>query len=160
MNNNSIKKRIRAVSILINQNEVLLIYRKSNGKEYYIFPGGGKESNETIEQAVLRELFEETTIKAEIDRLLYIHEYDDNSEQYFYLLKNFSGFAKLHEDSVENQRNSTEDYYEPRWVEFDELKNLRLYPLEIRDWFIEDIKNNFKNCPKKQFIKVSEIREQ
>ncbi|MBU0531308.1 MAG: NUDIX domain-containing protein [Candidatus Uhrbacteria bacterium] len=152
-------KRIRAVSILIDQNKVLLIFRKFEGKEYYTFPGGGLEPNETIEQAVLRELFEETTLRAEIDKLLYVHEYDDDSEQYFYLLKKHYGTPKLHQASIEKQRNSEQDYYEPRWVDINDLTNIRLYPLEIRDWFIEDVKNNFVNCPRKQFIKISERRD-
>ncbi len=152
-------KRIRAVSVVIDNNKVLLIHRKCEGKEYYVFPGGGVEKNESVQEAVLRELFEETTLKAEIDRLLYTHGYNDNSEQYFYLLKNHSGTPKLHEESIENKRNSEKDFYEPMWVNLAKLNQLRLYPLEIRDWFIEDTKNNFINCPKKQFIKLAERRD-
>lgn len=152
-------KRIRAVSVVIDNNKVLLIHRRCKGKEYYVFPGGGVEKNESVQEAVLRELFEETTLIAEIDHLLYIHEYADGSEQYFYLLKNPSGTPKLHEKSIENRRNSEKDFYEPMWVDFNKLKQLKLYPLEIRDWFTEDIKNNFINCPKKQFIKLLERKD-
>ncbi|HQB50617.1 MAG TPA: NUDIX domain-containing protein [bacterium] len=152
----STDKRIRAASIIINNDSVLLIYRKREGKEYYVFPGGGVEKNETIEQAVLRELFEETSLKAEIDRLLYVHKYDNNSEQYFYLLKNHLGEPKLHEKSIEAERNSENNFYEPLWVNLTKLNELTLYPLEIKAWFVDDVKNNFTNCPKKQFIKISE----
>ena len=62
-------KKIRAVAILIKNDEILLIYRK-NEKEYFVFPGGGVEERETIEQAVIRELMEETTIEVKINKLL------------------------------------------------------------------------------------------
>lgn len=54
--NNS--KRIRAVAIIVNDGKVLLMHRINNGKEYHVFPGGGVENSETVEQAVLREVQE------------------------------------------------------------------------------------------------------
>lgn len=152
-------KTIRAVAIALNKNKILLIHRKSNGKEYYTFPGGGVEKNETVEQAVLRELFEETTLKADINKLLYIHKYDDNSEQYFYLLKNCNGLPKLDKNSIEYKVNSKINFYRPEWIKINSLSNLLLYPLELRDLLIEDITIDFKDCPKEQIIKVSERRE-
>ena len=79
MGNQLQNKKVRAVSIVVNNDTILLIHRKSDGKDYYTFPGGGVETGETLEQAVVRELYEETSLRAEIDKLLYIHEYDDNS---------------------------------------------------------------------------------
>src|SRR3989338_9475187 len=43
-------KRVRAVAIVVNNKKVLLIHRISYGKEYFVFPGGGVENGETIEQ--------------------------------------------------------------------------------------------------------------
>ena len=49
-------RRIRAVAIIVNNEKVLLMHRINNGKEYHVFPGGGVENGETVEQAVLREV--------------------------------------------------------------------------------------------------------
>lgn len=159
MGNNN-EKRIRAVGILLKGDEVLLINRK-NAKEYFVFPGGGAEKGETIEQAVERELKEETSISISINRLLYKHIYDDNSEQFFYLCDYISGEPKLSDSSIENQNMlKGTDYYKPLWVKLNELKNLLVYPLEIRDLLLEDFKNNFVNSVKEFTIKVSELREE
>lgn len=45
---------IRAVAILIKGGQVLLMHRTRNGKEFWVFPGGGVEENESVEEAVAR----------------------------------------------------------------------------------------------------------
>ncbi|MFZ4648178.1 MAG: NUDIX domain-containing protein [Patescibacteria group bacterium] len=158
MTGNNDAKRIRAVGILLKGDEVLLIHRK-NIKEYFVFPGGGVEKGETIEQAVSRELKEETSIKISIAKLLYKHIYDDTTEQYFYLCDYISGEPKLSDNSIENQEMlKGNDYYQPLWVKLSELRNLLVYPLEIRDLLLEDFKNNFSNAVRVFVIKVSELR--
>lgn len=151
-------KKIRAVSILIKGDEVLLIHRK-NEKEYFVFPGGGVEE-ETVEEAVIRELQEETMIEVKINKLLYHHIYDNNTEQYFYLCSYVKGIPGLSEDSEENKKmQEGKDFYDPKWIKIEELKNMLVYPLEIRDLLIEDFKNNFINPVNTLTIKISELRE-
>lgn len=50
------------------------------------------------------------------------------------------------------------DFYLPIWTEVNQLKELLVYPLEIRDWLLEDIKNNFKNTPRDAQMTVEELR--
>lgn len=153
-------KKIRAVAILIRKDEVILMYRR-NIKEYFNFPGGGVEKGETIEQGVLRELKEETSIKAKINKLLYKHIYDDNSEQHFYLCNYISGKPKLAENSIENRKDDLslgKDFHKPLWIKIDKLKNMLIYPLEIRDLLIEDFKNNFINPVNTLTIKILHLR--
>lgn len=53
--------RISARAILISDERILVIKRKKpNGHAYLAFPGGGVEQEETLEQCVVREIFEET----------------------------------------------------------------------------------------------------
>lgn len=153
-------KRIRAVAIIVNDGKVLLIHRISHGKEYHVFPGGGVENGETVEQAVLREVQEETSLEVKIEKLLYHHIYDDNTEQFFYLCQYVSGKPKLGDgNEARDMEKSNDNFYNPDWYEIKGLPQLLLYPLEIRDWFIEDIKTNFENVPKKANIKVSDLRQ-
>ena len=64
--------RYRAAAIIIEDGCVLLV---GNEKEDYFYSvGGGVHMNETAEDAVKREVFEETGISYEIDRLAVIHE--------------------------------------------------------------------------------------
>ncbi len=158
MRTNSLK-RIRAVAIIIENGKVLLIHRINHNKEYHVFPGGGVENGETVEQAVLREVTEETSLKIKIEKLLYHHVYDDNSEQFFYLCHYISGEPKLGDGNEKrDMEKSSTNFYNPVWYEIKNLPQLLLYPLEIRDWLIEDIKTNFENTPREAKIKISELR--
>jgi len=153
-------KRTRAVTILIKNDEILLMYRKKHGNEYFVFPGGGVEKEEKVEQAVLRELKEETTIEAKIDKLLYHHIYDDNTEQFFYLCNYIKGEPKLDEDSPEKKKMlNGEEFYNPLWIKVKELKNMLIYPLEIRDLVIKDFEINFINPVNIATYKISELKQ-
>ena len=139
---------------------VLLMHRINNEKEYYVFPGGGVENGETVEQAVLREVQEETSLEVKIERLLYHHIYDDNSEQFFYLCHYVSGEPKLGDgNEARAMKESDADFYNPVWREIKSLPQLLLYPLEIRDWFIQDAKTSFENMPREATIRISELRQ-
>ena len=52
--------RIRVSALILEQNRVLLIRHEKAGRAYWLLPGGGVEPGETIEQALRRELREET----------------------------------------------------------------------------------------------------
>lgn len=153
-------KRIRAVAIIVNEGKVLLMHRINNGKEYHVFPGGGVENGETVEQTVLREVQEETSLKVKIEKMLYHHIYDDNTEHFFYLCRYVSGEPKLGDgNEAQDMKESNVNFYNPIWYEIKGLPQLLLYPLEIRDWFIKDRKTNFEFVPREVTIKVSELRQ-
>lgn len=58
-------RHFTASGIVVNSDDkVLLVKHKKLGK--WIYPGGHLEPNETPDECVLREIFEETKIKAEI----------------------------------------------------------------------------------------------
>lgn len=153
--------KIRAVAIILDGEKVLLMHRINNGREYYTFPGGSVEKGETIKQAVLREVMEETSLEVNIEKLLYRHIYpDDNSEQFYYLCKYISGEPKLGDgNEAREMKEGSTNFYNPIWYEMEKLYQLLLYPLEIRDWFIEDSKTKFVDTPKEATLKVTELRK-
>ena len=62
----------RVGALILNGTKILMAHDRLYEQYYTI--GGRVHFGETSEQAILREVFEETGIKAEIDRLAFIHE--------------------------------------------------------------------------------------
>ena len=62
----------RAAGLIINNNK-LLVAKHIDHPVYYII-GGGVEINETSEEAIIREIMEETGLKLDIVKLAYIQE--------------------------------------------------------------------------------------
>ena len=59
----SVSERKRAAAVIVRDGRVLMVHersRRSGGGEWWTLPGGGIHQGETPEQAVRREVFEET----------------------------------------------------------------------------------------------------
>lgn len=151
-------KRIRAVAVIIDSERILLMHRWNNGKEYFVFPGGGVESEETTEEALIREIREETSLKIIIDKLTYHDIYDDGTERFYYLCHALSGEPKLG-DGPEFRKNDPANRYHPEWIKIDSLQTLLVYPLETRDYLIKDLTDNFASTPRESKYRVSEMRQ-
>jgi len=155
------RKSIRAVGIVIKKDKVLLMWRKNEGKEYYTFPGGGVEEKESVEDAVVRELKEETSTENKIIKLLYHHHLINDGDQYFYLCQYLSGKTEIGKNSEEaREMKSGQNLFKPLWASIKELDKLLLYPLEVRDWLIEDYKDDFKRTPRKASLEIKDLRQE
>ena len=92
-------KQIKVVAGLILQNDKLLICQRPNFKDHPLkweFPGGKIKNDETNEEALIREINEELSIKIiNYEELIsYNFNYKDLNKKvfiYFYLVNNFSG---------------------------------------------------------------------
>ena len=99
------------------------------GHRYAVLPGGHVEAGETPEEAALRELTEETTLTATIDRLLWTGSHNGRPAYYF-LVTNVEGTAQLSGD--EAVAHSADNSFELRWALLDDLDALGIYPPEVR----------------------------
>lgn len=117
--------RVSARAVIIVDGKVLTMFRRKikdgNVKEYYVVPGGGQENGETLQQNVLRELKEEMNIDIKI--LGYLgKQITSNTEEHFFHCEITNGTPVL--SGEEKDRMTPENYYEPMFVEIDNLKNL------------------------------------
>ncbi|KKT74799.1 MAG: NUDIX hydrolase [Candidatus Nomurabacteria bacterium GW2011_GWA1_46_11] len=153
---------IRAAGITLKENQVLLLWRNNHGREYCVFPGGGVEEGETKEEAVVRELMEETSITIQVKKLLYELTYLKNnqyhSQQCFYLCLFVSGKPRLGDFNEKKTMNGGKNLYKPMWVPTDGILKQRIYPTEIKQWLAQDIPNNFINTPRLETLHLENLR--
>ena len=122
--------RPRAVAVVVQHGRVLVVRRRARGRQYTVLPGGGLEPGESSEQAVLRELFEETTLTARVQRQLWRAWHRDREATYF-LMTDVRGVPTL--SGEEARAHGPENRYGLRWAGADELATMNLQPAEIRE---------------------------
>ena len=134
--------RYRAAAIIVENDCVLFVGNES--EDYYYSVGGGVHVGETAEAAVVREVFEETGIHYEIDRLAVIHEnfFNENNgslkglnchEVCFYFLMKPRGTQEL------NSNSYTRGYREEmHWIPIRELSKYKAYPSFLKDYFSKE----------------------
>lgn len=64
--------RIRVAAVIVENGQVLLVRHEKNGQTYWLLPGGGVDTGETLHEALVREVFEETGLTIRPGRLLLV----------------------------------------------------------------------------------------
>lgn len=119
---------MRIVGIIVKDGEILLMHRARDGQEYYVFPGGSIENKETEEDALKREMKEETGLLVEDSRKLFEIENQGQREIYC-LIKEFSGIIEI--KGPEKERMNEQNQYQLEWRGLSAIKGLNnLYPKE------------------------------
>lgn len=116
------RKASRVIIFSKEDNEsIYLIYRKKNGKEYYVIPGGGVENGESFEQAAIRESMEETGVK--LDNLKQIYLEDNKVALY-----TANEVSKIEPTGPELKNTRYNNYYEVKLHKIKDIKKLNLKP--------------------------------
>lgn len=139
--------RIRVAGIIPMEDGFALMHRvgvikRKDYQEYYTFPGGGLEENETLEQGVIREIKEEFGIEVEVVKKLYeMNSEKFNQKEYFFLCKYVGGEFGTGDGPEYNNDPKYIDSgkFIPEIINKEDVKTLLLLPTEIRDKFVEDI---------------------
>ena len=131
---------IRTGAIITKDGKLLMV---GNDRDDYLYSVGGRiKFGETAEEAIVREVFEETGVKMEIDRLGFVHEnyfYGDAPSNlgkliyeisFFFYMVVPSDFAPISESFTED--NSKEHL---KWISLDE--DIKMYP----EFFKTELKN-------------------
>lgn len=141
--------RIRLAGIIPIENGFAFMHRVGVQNhpigDYYTFPGGGREGNETFENGTKREIKEEFGIDVEVERLLYkLENGEQNKTEYFFLCKYIGGKfgTGTGPEFSGDPRYAHRGKYIPEIIAKDDIENIQLLPTEIKKKFLEDLKNN------------------
>lgn len=132
------KKSVRARGIIIENGELVVMYREFDGRKFYTFPGGGKEENETLEECVKREVFEEMGLIVEPIKKVYTIV-DDWSIQHFYICE-CTEVKLTKPEGEEYLENRNRGLYLPSLIEISKIPILPLMPPEIANVVYNDYK--------------------
>ena len=122
--------RIRAVAVVLRKGNLLVMHRRRGGREYAVLPGGGIEEGESVQDAVLRELREETGLRGRLGALLPVPIEPDAPA--LYLTVHVDGTA-LELGGPERERIDPENDYRLAWVPLAEVDALDLMPGTARE---------------------------
>lgn len=132
--------RYRAAAVIIEDGCVLLASNEID--DYYYSVGGGVHIGEAAEDAVVREVHEETGIKYEVDRLAFIHENFfkgsgsigelECHEITFYYLMRPKGNKELNSDSYSQGGKEFMN-----WIPISKLSEYKAYPTFFKEKLID-----------------------
>lgn len=141
------RRAVRA--IIIRGEQLLVMHRNKFGKEYDTLPGGGVDYGEDLEQALLRELAEETQVVIGDHRLVFTEDSGGMyGSQFIYLCEYVSGEPELAANSEEAQINKLgKNLYYPMWVNISDLPDLPFVSERLKSAIIEALQTAFPHEP-------------
>lgn len=128
----------RVAAIIIKENKLLLV--KHVDFSCYYTVGGKVKYNETSEEAVIREVYEETGIEFQVEKLIYIQErfcdlVDGNHHEliFYYLMKDNNYFFN------NGYTDQSKEFL--HWIPLNDLDTITIVP----DFFKNELYKNIKN---------------
>ena len=131
--------RLRSVGVIIKNGKILMVHDKK--RKYYYAIGGAVRVGEKTSDAAIREVFEESGLNVEIDRLILIQENFFEMEDglhhevsFYYLMKDIG----LQEICGNRVLDFNEEGLE--WLRISDLSNYKVYP-QIYNVILKEIPN-------------------
>ena len=129
------EKRV-VVRAIIYKDGKLLAVRHKKSVDHWSMPGGSLVDSEGVEFGLRRELMEELGVKAEIGRLLFVHQfyhYGWNNErlEFFFLIENVEDFVGV---NLAGTTHGEDEIEEVKWINPAREKDLLPEFLQVTDW--------------------------
>jgi len=139
-----------ARAIIFSEEQVLVMHRNKYGSEYYTLVGGRVNEDESIEDALIREVREETGLTVVDFRLVFIEKHQPPyNEQYVYLcaVESHDG-ATLQTGSEEEVLNRYQlNLHKLAWVQKSAFARLSFRTPQLHAAINKALKNGFPDQP-------------
>lgn len=139
-----------ARAIILHDNKLLLMRRNKQGSDYYTLVGGKANHDETIEQALIREVKEETGLTITDHQLVFTEKHPaPYNDQYIFLCQaNSYESAAIAIDSEEALLNRIGiNIHALTWVDKKQFDKLPFFTMPLQQAISTALKNNFPHKP-------------
>jgi 8-oxo-dGTP pyrophosphatase MutT (NUDIX family) len=129
------KERVRAI---IKEGEnTLLIHRIKNGREYWVFPGGGVEKTDADHKsALIRECNEELGVDVNVGKLFATYKFGEGEKEqceYFYFCEITGGELGTGSGLEFQEGTHYEGMYALEWIPLEDFSSKNIQPEEVKD---------------------------
>ncbi|HSX06584.1 MAG TPA: NUDIX hydrolase [Candidatus Saccharimonadia bacterium] len=141
-----------ARAIIIEGDRVLVMHRNKYGSEYFTLVGGRLNGDETPEQALIREVKEETGFDVTNQRLVYVEEHPARyNDQYIFLCEVAPhGDVAIQEASEEGLMNRMmTNIHRPLWVGASSFASLPFRTIQLQNAIATALTKGFPKEPVK-----------
>ena len=123
--------RVRASVAVIQESKILLVphYNKDITPALWYLPGGAIEFGEAIQEAAIREFWEETGFHARIERLLDVSEVLRPEQPWHSITITYFGTIIGGTLTAEHHLSARYGDKTPRWFSLDELQHINYHPI-------------------------------
>jgi 8-oxo-dGTP pyrophosphatase MutT (NUDIX family) len=129
--------RLSAGVLVEHDHRLLLVNHVRPGVyDFWVAPGGGVQNDESLQMAAQREVCEETGLIVEAGTLIYIEEFMQPGLRHCKFW--FTGKLRGGVLSADAPEARAEHITQARWMTFDEMQNLTVFPRAVKERYIAD----------------------
>ncbi|MFD2370408.1 NUDIX domain-containing protein [Brevibacillus sp. GCM10020057] len=137
--------RMRVTVVVVHEGKILLIREKSGGEVGYSLPGGNVEYLEALPEATRREVWEETGLLVEMERLLWVDERIVRSGEGKHTVAVAVKARLIGEDTTPIPGGIEDEHIEwAGWVPLEEWCTLPQYGAARQEQVIKALANDYK----------------
>lgn len=132
------KKRARA--IIFQDGNLITLKRVKKAETYWVFPGGGVEDGESLEEALKREIMEELGVEIEIGNLVFEYHFKtehQDDDEYFYNCRITGGKLGSGQGPEYQPDSHYHGTHEIALLPLNQIKDLDLRPAEMKEKFLK-----------------------